>query len=135
MISGELYVVGRLGDGLKLRGAFVDCEGLEQRLLRALGLADGQAALALGQLGQDVHAVLAVRSATAPSEPPAQAVALLRATAGAGAQLSLMPVGAGGLPRTTSGKPQRHRIWQRWIESRCAPAPEFAHATPLGAST
>jgi acyl-CoA synthetase (AMP-forming)/AMP-acid ligase II len=134
MIAGELYVVGRLGDGLKLRGAFVDCEGLEQRLLRALGLSDGQAALALGQLGEDVHAVLAVRDASAPSEPLGPAVALLRAAAGPGAQLSVMAVGARGLPRTSSGKPQRHRIWQRWTESLASPAPGFAHAAQTAGS-
>jgi acyl-CoA synthetase (AMP-forming)/AMP-acid ligase II len=134
VIDGELFVVGRLGDGLKLRGSFVDCEGLEQRLLRALGLRDGQAALALGQLGEDVHAVLAVRHAAALGEPPARAIGLLRAAAGPRAQLSIVPAGAHGLPRTSSGKPQRRRIWERWIESRRATSSEIAAATPVRAA-
>ncbi|HEV7807928.1 MAG TPA: AMP-binding protein [Solirubrobacteraceae bacterium] len=134
VIDGELFVVGRLGDGLKLRGAFVDCEGLEQRLLRAVGLREGEAALALGQLGEEVHAVLAVRRAAAPGEPPARAIGLLRAVAGPGAQLTLMPVGARGLPRTSSGKPQRRLIWERWIDSRRATVPELAESTPIAAA-
>jgi len=132
LLDGELYVVGRLGDGLKVRGAFVDCEGLEQRLLRVLGLRAGQAALALGQLGEDVHAVLAVRRGVAPDALPTHAVGLVRAVAGAGAQLSVVPVGARGLPKTSSGKPQRRRIWEQWIKNLGPASPDLVTATQQG---
>jgi acyl-CoA synthetase (AMP-forming)/AMP-acid ligase II len=113
-LDGELFVVGRLGDGVKVRGEFVDCEGLERRLADALGLASDRAALALGQLGPDLHAVLLVR---APAPEPAavrHAEAVARAVLGAHARLAIRPVAAGRIPRTSSGKVRRREIWRRW---------------------
>ncbi|WP_017571404.1 AMP-binding protein [Nocardiopsis halotolerans] len=113
-VGDELYVVGRLGDGVKVRGEFVDCEGLEQRLASAAGVAPGRAALALGQVGDRIQAVLLLRSDDPSPEAVARAEAVVRAALGGGAELLVRPVEAGEIPKTSSGKVQRRRIWHRW---------------------
>lgn len=117
-LDGELFVVGRLGDGIKLRGDFVDCEGLEQRLAHALEIAPERTALALGQVGTEVRAVLLIRaSESAGLTSVSRAEGVTRAALGAGARLIIVPVPGGAVPKTSSGKVKRREIWRRWGES------------------
>lgn len=114
VLDGELYVVGRLGDGIKRRGEFVDCEGLEQRLASTLGVPAERAALALGQVGTRVQAVLLLRAPEPSPEAADRARSVARAALGGDAELLVRTVDAGGIPRTSSGKVRRRRIWDRW---------------------
>jgi acyl-CoA synthetase (AMP-forming)/AMP-acid ligase II len=113
-LDGELFVVGRLGDGVKVRGEFVDCEGLERRLAAALGLGLDRVALALGQLGPDLHALLLVRADEPDPAASARAQAVVRAVLGDRGRLAVRPVAAGRIPRTSSGKVRRREIWRQW---------------------
>jgi acyl-CoA synthetase (AMP-forming)/AMP-acid ligase II len=126
--GGELFVVGRLGDGVKYRGAFVDVEGLELQLLEAVGVAPGRAAVAVGEDVDGVRAVLAIRGDATPGAGRERAEALVRAALGGGARLETLALGDAPVPRTSSGKPQRKQIWAAWSARRDAasalPAPQ-----------
>jgi acyl-CoA synthetase (AMP-forming)/AMP-acid ligase II len=124
-IDGELFVVGRLGDGVKVRGEFVDCEGLERRLAAAIGVAAERSALALGQVGTQIHAIFLVRGPAPAADAVARAETVARAVLGDGARLAVHAVAAGKIPKTSSGKVKRREIWNEWAPGlETAPGPE-----------
>jgi acyl-CoA synthetase (AMP-forming)/AMP-acid ligase II len=105
---GELYVLGRLGDSVKVRGRPVFAEDVELTV-RGAGIT-GRVAVVLGE-----HRGRAV--AVAVMEGPGRhnterVTALLRAAAG-GAHPVVVSVAAGTIPRTPSGKTRRRELWRR----------------------
>ncbi|WP_199434078.1 AMP-binding protein [Qaidamihabitans albus] len=109
LLDGELYVLGRLGDAMKLRGRTVLAEELEA------GLAEGgsRPVIALGpRAGEPV--LLAVVGATEPAERVRDIRAVL-ARVGEGAEVAVRRVPAARIPRTTSGKPRRRELFRRFL--------------------
>ena len=118
LVDGELFVLGRLGDGLKVRGDFLDCEGLENRLLAALGVRPGHGALAMAQHVDGAHVVLMVRRSIDDATVVERAAAIVSSSTDGKARFHIIPAPSSGIPRTSSGKPQRHMIWQAWLTRR-----------------
>jgi acyl-CoA synthetase (AMP-forming)/AMP-acid ligase II len=122
--NGQLFVLGRLGDSVKVRGRAVFAEDLEAALV-GLGLPAHRVAAALG-LQDGVPTVVAVVEQPA-ADLPASAAEVLRRR-GEGARIVLSCVPRGTIQRTTSGKPRRPQLWQSFL-SGVLPGAEVPHPT------
>lgn len=112
VVDCELYVLGRIGDGLKVRGRNVYVEDLEARLSQLPNLNRFNCAVIAGRDGEG-DAVIAL--AECPPGPWCPlAAALLRSEVGEDARVEVLS-GRGSILRTTSGKPRRRLIWQRFL--------------------
>lgn len=114
VLAGQLFLIGRLGDGVKVRGRFIFAEQLEVALVAA-GLQRRRMAVALG-VSHGVPTVVAVLE-----DPAAKARSLVDSTLrrrSGGARVVLVDVPRGTIPRTSSGKPRRQTLWQAFIAGR-----------------
>jgi acyl-CoA synthetase (AMP-forming)/AMP-acid ligase II len=108
--DGQLYVLGRMGDSVKVRGRAVFAEDVEAALVR-VGIPASRVTAALGiHLGEPT-VVAVVEHAAEKWLLPARSV--LRAH-GAGAKVVLLSVPRGSVPRTSSGKPRRRLVWRAY---------------------
>jgi acyl-CoA synthetase (AMP-forming)/AMP-acid ligase II len=113
LLDGQLYVLGRLGDAIKVRGRLLLAEDLEAALARA-GLPARQLVVLLGDTGVGPTAVALVEQAR-PDWLTA-ATTLLRRHA-EDARVVVLAVARGTILRTTSGKARRRVMWQRFLAS------------------
>ncbi|WP_460060583.1 AMP-binding protein [Streptomyces sp. YKOK-I1] len=115
--GGELFVVGRMGDALKVRGRTVFAEDVEERVADCLDRTRHRVAALLGADGADDTVVLLVEGrvgADGAAEVPWDTVsAVLRACVGADVRRLMFHGPPGAIARTTSGKPRRRLLWQR----------------------
>ncbi|MEV5693440.1 AMP-binding protein [Micromonospora globbae] len=112
--EGQLHVLGRLGDSMKVRGRAVFAEDLEWALGRPGVPAQRMAALLGHRAG--TATVVAVFEQARP-EWLAQAERELRRRA-EGAQVVIVDAPRGTIPRTSSGKPKRRQLWQAFVDDR-----------------
>lgn len=119
MKDGQLFVLGRLGDGLKVRGAMVFAESLEARIAER-GLPERRCAVLLGVLDGEPTGVAVMET---PKPEWAGIVADVLREALDGARLHAVTVPRGGLAVTSSGKPRRRVMWK-----------EFCAGTLVGAT-
>ncbi|MDM4718654.1 AMP-binding protein [Micromonospora sp. WMMA1363] len=116
--GGELFVLGRMGDSLKIRGRAVFAEDLDAVLCGELAVPPGRLATVLGLRAGTPTAVVYLEHPR--QEWLSRIPALLRPLVD-DATVVTVPVPAGGVPRTTSGKPKRRLLWHRHTSD--APAP------------
>ncbi|HEX8670999.1 MAG TPA: AMP-binding protein [Longimicrobium sp.] len=119
LADGQLFVIGRLGDSIKVRGQAVFSEDLETALAE-MGAGRQQVAVLLGVLGGLPTVVLL--SEDADHDWRSSAAALLRRQAG-GARVTSLNVPRGTITRTSSGKPRRRALWQSFVEGSLTAAP------------
>jgi len=112
--GGQLFVLGRLGDGLKIRGKMVFAESIEAAL-QERGVPERRAAALLGIRGDIPVAAVVLEN---PREGWARAVAEVLEAHAAGAELLVIAAPRGAMPVTSSGKPRRRVMWQALIEGR-----------------
>jgi acyl-CoA synthetase (AMP-forming)/AMP-acid ligase II len=112
--NGQLYVLGRLGDGLKMRGQMVFAESIEVAL-QERGIPPQRVAALLGFRG-DVPVAAAVLDRPRDGWRDT-AEDVLRAHA-PGAQLLIISAPPGAISFTSSGKPRRRAMWQALAEGR-----------------
>jgi fatty-acyl-CoA synthase len=108
--DGDLYVLGRMGDSLKVRARTVYVEDLEFKARATAGL-NRLAVVSMSHGGRPGVAVFA------ESEPGAWAdkvVHALRAELGPDPEIAVIVGPHGLIRRTSSGKPQRRQMWQLW---------------------
>jgi acyl-CoA synthetase (AMP-forming)/AMP-acid ligase II len=125
MLDGQLYILGRMGDSIKVRGRAVFAEDLEGALA-SLGVPAHRVAVAAGLRHHGTRlrpSVIALFEQPPGREVPAQARDVLRRRA-EGAEIVLASGPAGTIPRTTSGKVQRHRIWRDFLAGNLPVLPE-----------
>jgi acyl-CoA synthetase (AMP-forming)/AMP-acid ligase II len=121
--DGQLFVHGRIGDSLKLRGLRIFAEDVEQSLRGAGGLPP-RAAVVLGEDAAGPVAAAVIEDGTnASGEPQDADVLRLLRHAAPGAEAVVRRVPRGALPRTPSGKPRRRMIWRTFVDST-APYPQ-----------
>ncbi len=106
--DGQLFVLGRLGDGLKVRGRMVFAESLEAQMCE-LGIPERRASVLLGV--RDGEPIAAVIFEMPKPGWPAIAYRVLREHLERATLISLT-VPRGGLAVTSSGKPRRRVMWQ-----------------------
>ncbi|MEV7795958.1 AMP-binding protein [Streptomyces sp. NPDC087512] len=105
--DGELFVLGRLGDSLKVNARFVFAEDVEMMLGRA-GLDLNRTCVVLGELGSRAHAYAVLEDLDASCAEVADRVLL---TTCPGVERHVVPVPRGTIPRTSSGKSRRRELW------------------------
>ncbi|GIF23853.1 acyl-CoA synthetase (AMP-forming)/AMP-acid ligase II [Actinoplanes tereljensis] len=114
--DGELFVLGRMGDSLKVNGRMVYVEDLEAAVVEATGL-PAQRCVVVSVPETDRPGV-AVFVEGRPGDWEAAATAVLRARLGADARLRFVLGRPGLIKRTTSGKPRRRELWQGLQDGR-----------------
>lgn len=108
--DGELFVLGRMGDSLKVNGRTVYVEDLEAAVVAATGLPASRCLVVSAPEADRAGVALFVEGRRGNWETAAGHT--LRARLGPLARLRIV-LGRGGLiKRTTSGKPRRRQLWQ-----------------------
>jgi fatty-acyl-CoA synthase len=108
--GGELFVVGRLGDAVKVRGRTLYAEDVESKLAAIPGVPPGRCVVVPG-LAEGAHALIAIVEADAGPWVGAAARVLTR-EAGRDATIRIFAGARGSILRTSSGKPRRRVIWR-----------------------
>jgi acyl-CoA synthetase (AMP-forming)/AMP-acid ligase II len=114
LLDGQLFVLGRFGDSVKVRGTMLFAETVEAALV-ALGIPPHRVVALLGNRA-GVPAVVALLERPRDGDT-ARAEAVLRRSAG-GASTQVLEVPRGTIARTSSGKPRRRELWQAFVEDR-----------------
>jgi fatty-acyl-CoA synthase len=110
VLGGDLYVLGRMGESLKVRGRAVYVEDLDGRVAAAAGF-ERVAVVAINDGGQPGVAVFG----EAPPGPwAADVMAALRAELGPEPAITVIAGRRGLIKRTSSGKPRRREMWRLW---------------------
>ncbi len=107
--DGHLYVLGRLGDSLKLRGRTLFAEDVEAALEDA-GVPRHRQAVLLGQADAPLAVVIVEKAEQDWLERATSVVGRLTE----GAELIAISAPIGTILRTTSGKPRRRAMWRRF---------------------
>jgi acyl-CoA synthetase (AMP-forming)/AMP-acid ligase II len=113
MLGGELYVLGRAGDAVSVRGRTVYAEDLELALQGLPSVPRARVAVVAGAgvAGEGVTAVLEA----APDDALPAVRTLLRSRLGSDVPIRVLAVARGGIPRTSSGKVRRRALWQQLV--------------------
>ncbi|MGA8116879.1 MAG: AMP-binding protein, partial [Actinocatenispora sp.] len=109
-IDGELFVLGRMGDGVKVRGRALFAESLEAALTDAGVPAERLAVL----LGEDRGVPTAVVLVERPDPAVREAVRAALLPLLPDVRLVTVEAPARTIARTSSGKPRRHELWRRF---------------------
>jgi acyl-CoA synthetase (AMP-forming)/AMP-acid ligase II len=110
VLDSQLFVLGRLGDSMKLRGRTVFAEDLEATLV-SMGLPGHRIVVLLGVHAGVPTAVAVLEAASVQWLADAAAV-LRRRTEGA--HVVLVDAPRGTIERTSSGKAKRRPLWRRF---------------------
>lgn len=108
--EGDIYVVGRMGNSLKIRGRSVYVEDLDAAVVNATGLGRGRLSVVGSQEGGRPGVVLFAEAP--PGDWAETARRVLRNRVGKGCPITIVSGRAGLVQRTSSGKPQRRRMWE-----------------------
>lgn len=114
LADGELFVIGRLGDGLKVRGRMVFAESLELALSER-GVPERRVAVLLGIRDGRATGVVVLEN---EQDGWAAIAADVLGEALDNAELIAVNVPRGGLAVTSSGKPRRRVMWQAFLDFR-----------------
>lgn len=120
--AGELYVIGRVGDSVKVRGVSLFAEDVEAALALETDVPPDRLAVLLGVLdGRETVAVLVESGPKTALQPIVETATRLAA----GARLLVLSCRRGEIARTSSGKPRRRPMWLRLLEGATAHPVEF----------
>lgn len=125
MDGGQLFVIGRLGDAMKVRGRTVFAEDVESALVEA-GVPRLRAAVLLGSSAAGATGVVLLERPTA--EWAAAAAETLRRMTEHASNV-VLDVPRRSIARTTSGKPKRAVMWAAYVAGELEGTPVTA-ATP-----
>jgi fatty-acyl-CoA synthase len=107
--AGEVYVVGRLGDAIKVRGKTLYAEDLEAKLAAIRGVPAGRCVVVPGVSESDSALTVIVEAQA--GEWLRTVIELLRREAGREVKVQVFGGDRGTILRTSSGKPRRRVIW------------------------
>ncbi|GAA0572083.1 hypothetical protein GCM10010172_65770 [Paractinoplanes ferrugineus] len=107
MHDGELFVVGRLGDGIKQLGRWHFAEDVEKTVAALLARPQRTVAL-LGMLNDRPTVAVLIEGKVADPEGIGRSVA----QQSPGMRVMVLSAPSAGFHLTTSGKPQRHSMWR-----------------------
>jgi fatty-acyl-CoA synthase len=122
--GGDVYVLGRMGDSLKLRGRNVYVEDLDAKVAAATGLGRGH--LAVVSMVDAGRTGVAVFAEADPGSWVEDAARVLRQELGPEPELKLVAGPRGLVQRTSSGKVRRRHMWRRFQEGGLAGATVLA---------
>jgi acyl-CoA synthetase (AMP-forming)/AMP-acid ligase II len=110
LLDGELYVLGRIAESIAVRGRMVHAEALEHELAERLGISPARCAVVSAQHTPDGGVVAVVEREHGGWVD--EAARIVKARLGPEIPVSVRAAAPGAIPRTTSGKPRRRRLWQ-----------------------
>jgi fatty-acyl-CoA synthase len=108
--GGELYVLGRMGDSLKLLGRSVYVEDLDAKAAAAAGIHKGKI-LVVASTNRG-RAAVAVFAEARPGPWRDEVITALREELGREPVITIVCGQRGLIHRTSSGKPRRRHMWQ-----------------------
>ncbi|MFC0037522.1 AMP-binding protein [Actinomadura rayongensis] len=108
--EGQLFVLGRMGDSIKVRGRSVYVEDLEAKIAEVTRLGKGRIVV-VGVPGAGKKG-LALFAETTDAPWAADVREMLRRRVGEDVEVTIV-VGSGLIQRTSSGKPRRRYMWER----------------------
>lgn len=109
---GEVFVLGRMGSSLKVRGRSVFMEDIESRVAQETGLTKGKlAAVAISEPGEQGIALFAESK---PGDWISQARSIIRGELGPAQTVTIVTGPRGIIRRTSSGKPRRRYMWEQF---------------------
>lgn len=108
--DGELFVLGRFGDAVKVHGRYLFAETVEAQAVAAGARAERTAVLLGVHRGEPVAVLLLESAARATTDAAVTAIRPLVE----GLRLVVAPVPVGTIARTSSGKPRRRLLWQHY---------------------
>lgn len=111
LLDGDLYVIGRLGDRMKVRGRVLHAEDVEAAVAGVPGVPPGRCAALLGSTPDADLAVVVVQSQTTGWADGV--MALLRSLTADTTHLAVFQAPRGSLLRTSSGKVRRRVMWHQ----------------------
>ncbi|MFI6368257.1 AMP-binding protein [Nocardia sp. NPDC050630] len=118
--NGEVFVLGRMGSSLKVRGRSVFMEDIESRVAQETRITKGKlAAVAITEAGAQGIALFAE---SAPGDWIAEARRIIRGELGPAQTVHIVTGPRGIIRRTSSGKPRRRHMWQLFVEGALAGA-------------
>ena len=109
--DGQLFVLGRMGGSLKVRGRTVYVEDLETAVVGATGLPMTRCVVISAPEADRAGVLLLVEGGR--RDWAHAAYHALRSRLGVEPRIRFAVAGSGLIQRTTSGKPCRRRMWQR----------------------
>lgn len=113
MLDDELYVIGRMGDSLKIKARNVYSEDLEARLWDIEGVPRGRSVV-LASPDAEATKIIALVEAE-PTGWEEQVALVLRGQVGDEIHIEVMTGERGTILRTSSGKPRRRIMWGRLV--------------------
>ncbi|MFF0495843.1 AMP-binding protein [Nocardia aobensis] len=128
----EVFVLGRMGTSLKVRGRSVFMEDIESRVARETGITKGK--LAAVSLTGGAAPGIVLFAETAPGEWITRARTVVRGELGPAGTVGVVTGPRGFIRRTSSGKPRRRHMWQLYTEGRLAGATEHPAADTTATS-
>lgn len=111
LVDGQLYVIGRLGDAMKVRGRTVFAEDIESALVEA-GVPRLRMAVLLGSDADGETGVILLEQPD-PSWTSSAVTVARRITEGV--RMVVLDVPRRSIQRTTSGKPKRRAMWSAYV--------------------
>lgn len=108
--DGHLYVLGRMGDSIKLNGRSVYAEDLDIKLAAATGLSRGR--LVVVATTEQTRPRVTVFAAADPGPWVQAAYECLRVNLGPIPDITVVAGDSGIVQRTSSGKPRRQHMWR-----------------------
>ncbi|MFF5263261.1 AMP-binding protein [Actinomadura viridis] len=108
--DGQLFVLGRMGDSIKVRGRSVYVEDLESKIAEITGLGKGRIVV-VGVPGAGTRG-LALFAETGDGSWAGEVRETLRRRLGDDVEVTIV-IGTGLIQRTSSGKPRRRYMWER----------------------
>ncbi|MBL1074559.1 AMP-binding protein [Nocardia sp. 2] len=110
LYNGEVFVLGRMGSSLKVRGRSVFMEDIESRVAQETGITKGKlAAVGINDAGVQGIALFAE---TAAGDWIHEARKIIRGHLGPAQTAHIVTGPRGLIRRTSSGKPRRRHMWQ-----------------------
>lgn len=114
VLGGEVFVVGRIGDSVKVRGQWLFAEDIDTVVRSAVPASFRHVAL-LGTLGGGDAIVVVVEGDISGR---AADLGSLVANHASGLRVVLFEARRGSILRTTSGKPRRRLMWECFVTGR-----------------
>jgi fatty-acyl-CoA synthase len=111
--DGELYVIGRLGDSVKVRGKTLYAEDLEAKLAAVPDVPAGRCVVLPG--AEDETGLVAIVE-RGPGPWVDEAARVLSREAGREARVRVYTAERGSIMRTSSGKPRRRVMWRAFLD-------------------
>jgi acyl-CoA synthetase (AMP-forming)/AMP-acid ligase II len=131
LYRGEVFVLGRMGSSLKVRGRSVFMEDIESRVAQETGIIKGKlAAVTITEAGSQGIALFAE---SAPGDWIAEARGIIRGELGPAQSVSIVTGPRGTIRRTSSGKPRRRHMWQLFRDGVVAHEAEGSAVDDKGA--